>query len=264
MYRKVTAFLEKWKKDKYRKPLIVQGARQVGKTYSILEFGKDNYSDVAYFNFQTSPDLNAAFEESIDPKDLLPQLSRLNGQKITENTLVVFDEIQLCERALTSLKYFAENAKNYHVIAVGSLLGVAVNRKKYAFPVGKVDRYTMYPMDLEEYLYVKGEEELAGEIRSSYDNNKALPKVLHSSALKLYREYLAIGGMPEVVSRFVETNDTVQVKALLDTLLMDYLSERERDQENQVSLRDAARSAFQKEHAVPVQGGEIRRPRRRV
>jgi len=232
MYRKVTAFLEKWKKDKYRKPLIVQGARQVGKTYSILEFGKDNYSDVAYFNFQTSPDLNAAFEESIDPKDLLPQLSRLNGQKITENTLVVFDEIQLCERALTSLKYFAENAKNYHVIAAGSLLGVAVNRKKYAFPVGKVDRYTMYPMDLEEYLYVKGEEELAGEIRSSYDNNKALPKVLHASALKLYREYLAIGGMPEVVSRFVETNDTVQVKALLDTLLMDYLSDMSKYQES--------------------------------
>jgi predicted AAA+ superfamily ATPase len=109
MYRKINGFLEAWKENKYRKPLILQGARQVGKTYSILEFGRSHYENVAYFNFETNPNLNATFEEDISPAYLIPVLSHISGQTIVrEKTLIVFDEVQLCERALTSLKYFCE------------------------------------------------------------------------------------------------------------------------------------------------------------
>ena len=175
LYRKVSAYLEHWKADKYRKPLIIQGARQVGKTYAVLEFGKMNYDNVAYFNFQTSTTLAATFEENISPSYLLPLLSHISGLTITKGkTLIVFDEIQLCERAVTSLKYFCEEAPEYHVIAAGSLLGVAVNREKFAFPVGKVDRYTMYPMDMEEFLLAMGEEDLVKQIYDCY-RKKRLP-----------------------------------------------------------------------------------------
>ena len=150
MYRKVSEYLERWRQDPYRKPLLIQGARQVGKTYSLLEFGKQSYDNVAYFNFQTNPMLAMTFDEDIRPSYLLPILSHISGETIIKGrTLIIFDEIQLCERALTSLKYFCEEAPEYHVIGAGSLLGIAVNRRQYAFPVGKVDRYTMYPMDME-------------------------------------------------------------------------------------------------------------------
>ncbi|CCX83661.1 aTPase [Ruminococcus sp. CAG:108] len=137
MYRKIMGFLEAWKENKHRKPLInehrkpliLQGARQVGKTYSILEFGRTHYENVAYFNFETNPKLNETFEENISPDYLIPILSHIAGQTIVkEKTLIVFDEVQLCERALTSLKYFCEDAPDYHIIVAGSLLGVAVNR----------------------------------------------------------------------------------------------------------------------------------------
>ena len=192
MYRKVFEYLDNWKNSKYRKPLIIQGARQVGKTYAVLEFGKKNYDNVAYFNFQTNQTLAATFDENISPSYLIPILSHISSQSIfKEHTLIVFDEVQLCERALTSLKYFCEEAPEYHVIAAGSLLGVAVNRKKYAFPVGKVDRYTMYPMDIEEFITAVGKADLVSQIRACYDENKPMPAALHEICLKLYRQYLA-------------------------------------------------------------------------
>ena len=226
MVRKVSDYLEQWKKSKYRKPLIIQGARQVGKTYAILEFGRQHYDNVAYFNFQTSESLAATFDESISPSYLLPILSHISGQTITRgSTLIVFDEIQLCERAVTSLKYFCEEAPEYHVIAAGSLLGVAVNREKFAFPVGKVDRYTMYPMDMEEFLLALGEQDLVQRIHSCFDNNAPMPQALHEAGLRLYRQYLAVGGMPEVVARFIDTHDYTQVRHVLETIQMDYLDD---------------------------------------
>ena len=164
MYRKIMRFLTTWKESKYRKPLILQGARQVGKTYSILEFGRKAYENVAYFNFETNPKLNEIFEENINPCYLIPILSHVAGQTIIrEKTLIVFDEIQLCERALTSLKYFCEDAPDYHIIVAGSLLGVAVNRTKFSFPVGKVDMKTLYPMDMEEFMLARGENVLISQ-----------------------------------------------------------------------------------------------------
>ena len=233
MYRKVSEYLEQWKASKYRKPLIIQGARQVGKTYAILEFGRKHYDNVAYFNFQTSETLAATFAEDISPAYLLPILSHISGQTITRgNTLIVFDEIQLCERAVTSLKYFCEEAPEYHVIAAGSLLGVAVNREKYAFPVGKVDRYTMYPMDMEEFLLACGEEDLVDRIHACFNENSPMPAALHEAALKRYRQYLAVGGMPEVVARFIDTQDYTQVRHVLETIQMDYLDDMSKYQDN--------------------------------
>ncbi len=238
MYRKIFDYLNLWKKDKYRKPLIVQGARQVGKTYAVLEFGRENYDNVAYFNFQTNEKLADTFSESISPSYLIPVLSHVSGQTITKGkTLIVFDEVQLCERALTSLKYFCEEAPEYHVIAAGSLLGVAVNREKYAFPVGKVDRYTMFPMDLEEFLIALGQEDLVAKIRACYESDTPMPTALHDIALDFYKQYLVIGGMPEAVARFVDTKDYVHIRHVLETISMDYLDDMSKYQDNASEIK---------------------------
>lgn len=226
MYRKIMDFLEKWKESKQRKPLILQGARQVGKTYSILEFGRTHYDNVAYFNFETNPKLNATFEEDISPAYLLPLLGRIAEEKILkEKTLIVFDEVQLCERALTSLKYFCENAPEYHIIVAGSLLGVAVNRERFSFPVGKVDIKTLYPMDMEEFLLACGESSLIEQIKESFVQNTPLPSSLHDAAMGLYRQYLVTGGMPECVAQFVETHDYIFVRHIQNTILTSYLND---------------------------------------
>lgn len=226
MYRKIMSFLEEWKADPHRKPLILQGARQVGKTYSILEFGRSRYENVAYFNFESNPRLTETFAESLSPSYLLPILSHITGQTIVKGkTLIVLDEIQLCERALTALKYFCEEANEYHIIAAGSLLGVAVNRGRYSFPVGKVNMKTMYPMDYEEFLIAAGRDELASRIRDCFEKNTEMPAAFHESALELYRSYLLVGGMPECVSQFVETGDYLLVRNTQNTILMGYLSD---------------------------------------
>ena len=226
MYRKILKFLEEWKNSPFRKPLILQGARQVGKTYAILEFGRLAYKQVAYFNFETNPALAKTFDESVEPAYLLPVLSRIAGKEIAEgDTLIVFDEIQLCERALTSLKYFAEKAKGYHVIAAGSLLGVAVNRSTYSFPVGKVDFKTLYPMDMEEFLLALGEEELVQRIHGCFDSNSPMPAALHEKALERYRQYLVVGGMPECVRLYNETKDYTLVRHVQESILLSYLDD---------------------------------------
>ena len=226
MYRKIMIFLEAWKNSVHRKPLILQGARQVGKTYSILEFGRTHYENVAYFNFETNPKLNETFEENISPDYLIPILSHIAGQTIVkEKTLIVFDEIQLCERALTSLKYFCENAPDYHIIVAGSLLGVAVNRAKFSFPVGKVDMKTLYPMDMEEFMLALGENDLVEQIKKCFQTDTPLPSALHDAAMQLYRQYLVVGGMPECVMHFAETKDYILVRHTQDTILASYLND---------------------------------------
>ncbi len=226
MKRKITEYLVQWKKSKYRKPLVLQGARQVGKTYSILEFGRKHYENVAYFNFETDPSLSNTFDENIEPAALIPILSHICGQSlITEKTLIVFDEIQLCERALTSLKYFCEQAPEYHIIAAGSLLGVAVNRTEFSFPVGKVEFKTMFPMDMEEFMLALGEESLVTNIHDCFENNLPMPSALHDKCYKLYRKYLLVGGMPECVSKFSETGDYLLVRHTQDDILMSYLAD---------------------------------------
>lgn len=226
MYRKIMGFLEEWKENKHRKPLILQGARQVGKTYSILEFGRNYYENVAYFNFETNPKLNKTFEENISPDYLIPILSHIAGQTIIkEKTLIVFDEVQLCERALTSLKYFCENAPDYHIIVAGSLLGVAVNRAEFSFPVGKVDIKTLYPMDMEEFMLAMGENALVEQIKKCFETDTPMPSALHDAAMQMYCQYLVVGGMPECVMQFTQTKDYILVRHTQDTILTSYLND---------------------------------------
>ena len=226
MVRKIMQFLEEWKQSPHRKPLILQGARQVGKTYSLLAFGRAHYENVAYFNFETNPRLNATFDEDISPAYLIPILSHIAGQTIVrEKTLIIFDEVQLCERALTSLKYFCEDAPDYHIVVAGSLLGVAVNRTQFSFPVGKVDIKTMYPMDMEEFMLALGEDDLVERIRECFQNDAPLPSALHDKAMLLYRQYLVVGGMPECVLQFAQTKDYILVRHTQDTILTSYLND---------------------------------------
>lgn len=236
MKRKISQFLIEWKNNPYRKPLILQGARQVGKTYSILEFGRNNYENVAYFNFETNPSIGKTFEESLEPGYLIPILSRIANQTIVrEKTLIFFDEVQLCERAITSLKYFCENAPEYHVIVAGSLLGLAVGREKYSFPVGKVDMKTLYPMDFEEFLLALNEESLVTQIQNCYDNNTQMPHAVHEAAMNYYRQFLVVGGMPDCVDKFVETKDYVLIRHIQKTILASYLNDMSKyNRENEI------------------------------
>ena len=236
MERKIAKYLAEWKNSSYRKPLILQGARQVGKTFSVLAFGRDHYANVAYFNFETNSVLKKSFDENIDPSYLIPLLSRLCGQTIIkEKTLIVFDEIQICERALTSLKYFCESAPEYHIIATGSLLGVAVNRGSFSFPVGKVDIKTLFPMDMEEFLFAFGEYELAGKIRECFGNDEPMPAALHDAALSYYRQYLVVGGMPECIEKYVATKDLILLRHTQAMILESYLNDMSKyNKENEI------------------------------
>lgn len=226
MYRKIMKYLEEWKESPHRKPLILQGARQVGKTYSVLEFGRNHYENVAYFNFESNPKLANTFEENISPDYLIPILSHIAGQTIIkEKTLIIFDEVQLCEQALTSLKYFCEEAPEYHIIVAGSLLGVAVNREKFSFPVGKVDMKTLYPMDLEEFMLASGEDVLVDKIKECFEKDTPMPSALHDAAIQIYRQYLVVGGMPECVMQYVNTKDHILVRHTQSNILASYLND---------------------------------------
>ena len=236
MYRKITHFLEEWKNSPHRKPLIVQGARQVGKTYSILEFGRNHYENVAYFNFERNEKLKELFAGDISPAYLVPILSHVSKKTIVrEKTLIVFDEIQACEHALTSLKYFCEEAPEYHIIVAGSLLGVAVSREAFSFPVGKVDMKTMYPMDMEEFLVAMGQQDMADRIKECFADDSPMPSVLHDSAMEYYRRYLVVGGMPECVMQFAETGDYILVRNIQTTILANYLNDMSKyNQQNEI------------------------------
>ena len=236
MERKISKYLIEWKNSPYRKPMILQGARQTGKTYSILAFGREQYANVAYFNFETNPSLKKTFDESIEPAHLIPLLSRISGQTIIkEKTLIVFDEVQLCERALTSLKYFSESAPEYHIIVAGSLLGVAVNRETFSFPVGKVDIKTLYPMDMEEFLLAFGERELVAQIRRCFETDKPMPAALHDAALSYYRQYLVVGGMPECVEKYAATKDLILLRHTQAMILGSYLNDMSKyNKENEI------------------------------
>ena len=236
MERKITKYLLEWKNSPHRKPLILQGARQTGKTYSVLAFGREQYANVAYFNFETNPGLRKAFDESIEPAYLIPLLSCIGKETIIkEKTLMVFDEVQLCERALTSLKYFCEFEPQYHIIVAGSLLGVAVNRESFSFPVGKADIKTMHPMDMEEFLAAFGERELIAQIRECFATDKPMPSVLHDAALSYYRAYLVVGGMPECVDKYVSTKDFILLRHTQAMILDSYLNDMSKyNKENEI------------------------------
>ncbi|MDD2402816.1 MAG: AAA family ATPase [Clostridia bacterium] len=205
MQRKLMQKLIRWKDEPDRMPLLIYGARQVGKTWLLDTFGKQNFEDTIYVNFETDSRLSTSFAENLNPRFLLNILETYYNKRIyPQRTLIIFDEIQACERALTSLKYFCEQAPEYTIVAAGSLLGVAVNREKYSFPVGKIEMLTLYPLDFEEFLWASGLERLATEIRTAYDTDTPLPEALHYKALEQYKYYLILGGMPHAVNAYLK------------------------------------------------------------
>jgi len=206
MERKINEKLEEWRKKKNRLPLIIQGARQVGKTHSILLFGRNSFDSLLYFNFESNSELHRIFDRDLSPHRIIRELSVIAGETVNEGrSLIFFDEIQACSRALTSLKYFAEEAPEYHFIAAGSLLGVAINRGNTSYPVGKVETINMYPLDFEEYLWAVGQEEAVEIILDSFTTFR--PCSLHETFLDHYRTYLFTGGMPRALKDYIETND---------------------------------------------------------
>jgi len=206
MERKILKSLLEWKNSSNRKPLILHGARQVGKTYAAITFGKRYYKNTIYINMEDSEKIQKIFEGDLDTKRILRELSVITGQSILkEDTLIIFDEIQACERALTSLKYFCENAPEYHIIAAGSLLGISINRDRYSFPVGKVDMKTLYPLDFEEFLNALFKEDLVSMIREHFNDNSEFS--CHEAAMDLYKTYLVLGGMPRAVLTYIDKED---------------------------------------------------------
>lgn len=205
-------------------PLVVSGARQVGKTYTILSFGKTHYRNLAYFNFENNTELNNIFEKDLSPERIIRELSAKSGESLLEGeTLIFFDEIQACERALTSLKYFCEEAPSFHIIAAGSLLGVAFNRNKYSFPVGKVDRLNLFPLDFEEFLWALGLKTGSDLIREHFEKNEKFS--LHETYLDHYKTYLLVGGMPHVVNEYLHQRDFNFVVALQKNLNDAYIAD---------------------------------------
>ena len=208
MKRKIMSQLLKWKENPNRKPLVLNGARQVGKTYVLRQFGGRNYENVVYLNLEINASARHVFDGSLDPNTVIAGLETLTRQKIKpDSTLLILDEIQSSPRALTSLKAFNEEAPQYHVVAAGSLLGVAIKHEQFSFPVGMVDEMRLYPLDFEEYLWALGYRRLGDEIRAHYELSAPMGKALHETALSLYKSYLVSGGMPasvKTLARFSE------------------------------------------------------------
>lgn len=219
MERFALAVLSDWKKSKNRKPLIIQGARQVGKTWLMKEFGKREYEQVAYINFEFSDSLKSIFKEDFEVKRLITAFQIETGIRIQpDNTLIILDEIQEAERGITSLKYFYENAPQYHIMVAGSLIGITLHHET-SFPVGKVDFLTLYPMSFNEFLLAQDQEQLY-ELLQSDD----WPMITNFRAKLIghLRHYYFIGGMPEAVSSFISENDFDRVRTIQKDILTAY------------------------------------------
>lgn len=227
MKRLIMDKLVEWKNSINRKPLLLRGARQVGKTYVLLEFGRKYYDNVVYLHFEGDIDaLDSIFSPNLEPKRIIEEIAAYTKQTILPHkTLIIFDEIQACEKALTSLKYFSEEANEYHIVAVGSLLGLAINRGHYSFPVGKVDMLTMYPLSFEEFLLATDNEGLIEMIRESYASFTPLDIPFHNRALELYRKYLVVGGYPAVVKTYLETENYDAVRSVQANISDSYIAD---------------------------------------
>ena len=222
--------LLKWKESKYRKPLILKGARQIGKTYILKKFGEENYEGVAYFNFDHDEDLQNIFVNTKSPKRILEQLSFIYGKAILpEKTLIIFDEIQECPNALNSLKYFQEEANEYHIACAGSLLGIRLSHT--SFPVGKVDFLNMYPMTFSEFLIADNCENLV-EYMKSIKTIEKIPEIFFNQLEEKLKAYFIIGGMPEAVNVWVNEKNIELVNNVQENILRAYESDFSKHTQN--------------------------------
>ena len=231
MYRIAIEKLYKWKNSKRRKPLIIEGARQVGKTWLMKEFGKQAYADTVYINFDSNSRMADLFSADLDTDRLIMGLELYAGRKINpENTLLIFDEVQEVPRALASLKYFYENAPQYHIVCAGSLLGIALHQGT-SFPVGKVDFLKLYPLSFSEFLMATGNERFAELLKKQDYEMITSFKQTYIDALK---HYYFVGGMPEAVQSFAESKDFNEVRAIQKRILAAYEQDFSKHAPNEV------------------------------
>ena len=219
MERQAMQYLNNWKDKKNRKPIIIKGARQVGKTWLMREFGKSNFKQTAYVNFESSSFLKNLFVENFDIKRIISAIEIETGLTINaRDTLIILDEIQEADGGITALKYFYENAPDYYIVAAGSLLGISLH-KHTSFPVGKVDFIDLYPLNFEEFLLARGEQQLLTLISTK---DWELVKQFKLKYINLLRQYYYVGGMPEAVLYFSETEDYHEVRQIQNRILTSY------------------------------------------
>lgn len=219
MYRDAIKSLYEWKENQHRKPLIIEGARQVGKTWLMKEFGKEAYKNTVYINFDSDRMLSELFSANLNPKKLILGLELFAECKIDpSNTLIIFDEIQEVPRALTSLKYFCEDAPEYNIVCAGSLLGIALHSGT-SFPVGKVDLLKLYPMSFNEFLLATNKERFSKLLNS---NDLSMITAFKQYYIEALKEYYFVGGMPEAVLRFSETNNYSEIREIQQRIIETY------------------------------------------
>ena len=234
MFRMMMNDLKKWKKSKYRKPLLLEGARQVGKTWIVKEFGKDYFDDAVYINFDVEKGFHDLLEKDIRPESIISAISLITGKKIIpESTLIIFDEVQEEPRALTALKYFCEEAPEYAVIATGSFMGIALH-KGTSFPVGKVDHLKLYPLTYREFLIASGKENL-NDILESADQKQI--SGFRSYFIQALREYYFVGGMPEAVETFIDEKDYRAVRDVQNMILEYYRQDFSKHADPRLTVR---------------------------
>lgn len=241
MYRKIEEELIKWK-DNSTMPLMLVGARQTGKTYIIENFCINNFDNYIYINLEKEEEISNIFNETLDPNEIIEKIQILKKVNFDpENTILFLDEIQVNEKAITSLKYFCESDIPYKVICAGSLLGVKINRFRSSFPVGKVIIKYLFPMDFEEFLIACNEERLIKEIKSHYETNEPLLTPVHEKALDLYKKYLIIGGMPTLINDFI--NNEYKISSvnfeMQDYIIATYLADMNKYTENTESIKNS-------------------------
>ena len=235
MKRKIEKILSTWNRQKKPLPLMLLGARQTGKTYILEDFCKRNFEYYVYLNFFENADFSSFFQNSLNAHHILTNIELYLGKKIDiENTIFFFDEIQECEQVIASLKFFAESPLPFKIVTAGSLLGVKLNRITSPFPVGKVQIETLYPMDFEEFLWAIDETLLADTIREHYFTNQPFPEIIHKKAVKIYKNYLCIGGMPASVKDFDEKQQDLLLanSSIKDNILTGYLADMTKYAEN--------------------------------
>ena len=230
MKRYALESLKKWKNAANRKPLIVYGARQVGKTWLMKEFGRTEYREVIYLNFDENKQLADYFQQDLDTKRIIGAIESFSNKEISPETLIIFDELQECQRAKDALKFFRENAPQYHIVAAGSFLGVASGK----FPVGKVSGLTIYPMSFYEFLEAAGREKLVETIRS---RNRPLLESLSGLLADMLKTYFYVGGMPEAVDIYVQSRNLLKVREMQNEILQNYKS----DFSKHITPRDISR-----------------------
>ena len=225
MERLIIRNLIEWKNSPKRKPLILRGVRQSGKTWILREFGKEEFEDVAYLSFENNKPLHYCFETDMNPKRIVSELGKYRGKVIIPGkTLVIFDEIQFCPKTLTSLKYFCEELPELHIVCAGSYLGLHLSKSAGSFPVGKVDFLTLHPMNFAEYLLANNDADLYQELKELTPADKVSAAFQFRLETR-YKEYLITGGMPEAVKTWVDTQDTTETDRVLRSILDSYESD---------------------------------------